>query len=410
VFGKAGGATIAGGGYELNPNSVTADFGTVGGGYGNRAGPPAGSPLGPYPWPTVGGGNGNTASNDGSTVGGGVENTASGEISTVGGGGHNISSGDESTVGGGYGNQASGLKATIAGGGWTDNSHPETRNRATDDFGTIGGGGNNQAGNGDSDTTNAAFATVAGGGDNTASSHHSTVGGGGSNTSSGPYSAIAGGFSNAASGQYATVPGGNNNMASGDYSLAAGCGASSNNQAGAFVWADGNCWALKAVVPNQFLARATGGVEFITAIKISIVLGQGLVAVPTAGVPIAAGGMSWSNLSDRNVKEHFAPVDTQALLAQVAALPVTTWNYQSQPASIRHIGPMAQDFYAAFNVGEDDKHITEIDEGGVALAAIQGLNQKLEQELKQKEEEIQILKSRLEKLETVMAATLPRKQ
>src|SRR5260370_8460747 len=102
VFGKAGGATIAGGGYELNPNSVTADFGTVGGGYGNRAGPPAGSPLGPYPWPTVGGGNGNTASNDGSTVGGGVENTASGEISTVGGGGTNIPHGRESTPGGGY--------------------------------------------------------------------------------------------------------------------------------------------------------------------------------------------------------------------------------------------------------------------------------------------------------------------
>ncbi|MGP8240136.1 MAG: peptidase S74, partial [Limisphaerales bacterium] len=44
-----------------------------------------------------------------------------------------------------------------------------------------------------------------------------------------------------------------------------------------------------------------------------------------------------------------------------------------------HLGPMAQDFYAAFSLGADDKHITTIDEGGVALAAIQGLNQKLEE-------------------------------
>jgi cell division protein FtsB len=40
---------------------------------------------------------------------------------------------------------------------------------------------------------------------------------------------------------------------------------------------------------------------------------------------------------------------------------------------------MAQDFQAAFGLnGADDTHISVVDEGGVALAAIQGLNQKLE--------------------------------
>jgi len=85
-------------------------------------------------------------------------------------------------------------------------------------------------------------------------------------------------------------------------------------------------------------------------------------------------------------------VDTLPFKTQVLALPITTWNYKTQVASIRHIGPMAQDFFAAFNVGEDDRHITDIDEGGVALAAIQGLNQKLqgmnqklEEELRQKD-------------------------
>ena len=78
-------------------------------------------------------------------------------------------------------------------------------------------------------------------------------------------------------------------------------------------------------------------------------------------------------------------------------------------AATRHIGPMAQDFYSAFNIGTDDKHIALIDEGGVALAAIQGLNQKLSQQevtLKGKESEIQELTARLEKLEQLLAQKL----
>jgi len=146
------------------------------------------------------------------------------------------------------------------------------------------------------------------------------------------------------------------------------------------------------------VARANGGVIFYTNSALS------------TGVQLAAGGGSWSTLSDRNVKDHFSSVDTRALLAQVAALPITTWNYKSQDASIHHIGPMAQDFFAAFKVGEDDRHIDDIDEGGVALAAIQGLNQKFEQELKQKEDEIQLLKSRLEKLEAAGAAARQSRQ
>ncbi len=199
---------------------------------------------------------------------------------------------------------------------------------------------------------------------------------------------MGGGYSNTASGYESTVPGGQANIASGDYSLAAGCGASTNNQFGAFVWADGVCAPLNAIAQNQFLARATGGVEFITGFQVCTV-GP---CTQVSGVQVAAGGGSRASISDRNVKEHLAPVDSLQFLARVLALPITTWNYKTQVASIRHIGPMAQDFFAAFNVGEDDRHITDIDEGGVALAAIQGLNQKLqgmnqklEEELRQKD-------------------------
>jgi len=83
-------------------------------------------------------------------------------------------------------------------------------------------------------------------------------------------------------------------------------------------------------------------------------------------------------LSDRNVKENFAPLNAQEVLEKVAALPLSRWNYK-QDKSQEHLGPMAQDFHAAFNVGPDDKHIATVDADGVALAAIQGLNEKVEE-------------------------------
>ncbi|HXC99090.1 MAG TPA: tail fiber domain-containing protein [Verrucomicrobiae bacterium] len=102
--------------------------------------------------------------------------------------------------------------------------------------------------------------------------------------------------------------------------------------------------------------------------------------------------------SDKNLKEKFMPIDGRAILERVANLPISSWNYK-QAIETRHIGPMAQDFYAAFNVGPDDKHITTVDEGGVALAAIQGLNEKL----KEKDVEIQKLKSQNESFEKRLA-------
>ena len=82
-------------------------------------------------------------------------------------------------------------------------------------------------------------------------------------------------------------------------------------------------------------------------------------------------------------------------------MPITTWSYIADDG-VRHLGPMAQDFYSAFSVGMDEKTISTVDADGVALAAIQGLNQKLTEELKQKGTEITELKQRLEKLERLM--------
>lgn len=80
--------------------------------------------------------------------------------------------------------------------------------------------------------------------------------------------------------------------------------------------------------------------------------------------------------SDRAAKTSFAPVNAKAILAAVAAMPVSSWIYKHEgSAGVRHIGPVAQDFAKAFKVGYDNKTIATVDADGVALAAIKGLNQ-----------------------------------
>ena len=94
------------------------------------------------------------------------------------------------------------------------------------------------------------------------------------------------------------------------------------------------------------------------------------------------------------------------MLARIAALPISTWSYKAQDESIRHLGPMAQDMYAAFGLGEDDRHITTIDADGIALAAIQGLYQ---QNLEQQKENVD-LKERVEQLEALVKQLLEAQQ
>jgi hypothetical protein len=93
--------------------------------------------------------------------------------------------------------------------------------------------------------------------------------------------------------------------------------------------------------------------------------------------------------SDRNLKENIAPIDGREVLTRLAGIPVSSWNYKNQGPSIRHIGPMAQDFKSAFNVGESDRFINMVDSGGVALASIQGLYSILQE----KDKEIRSLKN-----------------
>lgn len=104
----------------------------------------------------------------------------------------------------------------------------------------------------------------------------------------------------------------------------------------------------------------------------------GNVLNPSARLHVAgeAKATVFTPTSDRNAKQNFTSVNPREVLAKVAALPITEWSYKTI-SDVRHIGPVAQDFYAAFGVGGDDKGISTVDADGVALAAIQGLNEKL---------------------------------
>ena len=112
-----------------------------------------------------------------------------------------------------------------------------------------------------------------------------------------------------------------------------------------------------------------------------------------------------SENSDIHAKENFTAVDTYDVLARVSEIPVTSWNYKDDGAAVRHIGPMAQDFYAAFGLGYDERHIATLDTSGVALAAIQALNQMLTEKDKQiadLQKKNATLETRLEVLEDMV--------
>jgi len=251
----------------------------------------------------------------------------------------------------------------------------------------------------------------------------------------------------------AVIPGGKYNVVNAAYCLAAGQQAQAMNN-GSFVWADSQNTPYASTTNDSFNIRAQGNVHLDNST--SIAFGNQtrqmleLYRDPTStfiygiGVQTATlyqragtnGGFAWysggshsdlqnnngggvtlmtlaggtGNLvvkgtvtqnSDRNLKTNLVTVDSRDVLERLAVVPMMKWTYKTEDSSVRHLGPMAQDFQAAFHLGEDDKHITTVDEGGVALAAIQGLNQKIEEqraentELKQQLAELKALVEKL---------------
>jgi hypothetical protein len=329
--------TWTGGGSE---NTASAYHAVVAAGFLNNA---------TAAYASIVGGRENQANGLYTTISGGYANYASGRDSFIGGGSRNTTEGYHAVIAGGIRNQAVATDTTIGGGSY---------NIAGDLYATIAGGTQNRAmGSG---------SVIAGGSGNHARAEHSAVCSGLGNLASGNYAVVGGGQGNHASGSFSVVPGGTRNVASSDFTFAAG------NQSyvfeshpGVFIFSDSLDIGFSSQAANEFAVRSTGGVRFVTAVDQH--------GSPLSGVYLAAGSGSWAQLSDHASKENLRPVESQEILQGLAALPVSTWNYRAQSENTRHIGPMAQDFYAAFGLGENDGTISAVDADGIALAAIQGL-------------------------------------
>jgi hypothetical protein len=190
---------------------------------------------------------------------------------------------------------------------------------------------------------------------------------------------------------------GNSALASntyGSYNVAAGSGALLNSNSGFYNTALG-AEALQPITSGvnniaigfyagQYLSQ--DGSDNIDIGSYGMASDYGVIRIGDSSVQTAtylAGtvyGRSFVSISDVNRKADFRAIEPAEILAGVANLPVQTWRYKGDPRHSRHIGPTAQDFYKAFAVGEDDKHIGMIDEGGVALAAVKAVNERLEAE------------------------------
>ena len=265
--------------------------------------------------------------------------------------------------------------ATIGGGGEISLGV----NSVTDIYGTVGGGRNNQAGDGPG-PFNSPQATVGGGIDNTASSQGATVGGGQANTASGTsatvggglgnntsdfFATVGGGSNNTASGFAATVPGGEFNVAAGDYSFAAGRQAKiAAAHDGSFLFADHNNSAFNSATADEFAVRASGGFRFRTSSDLSM------------GCNLTAGSAGFVCTSDRNRKQNFRDEDGEAVLTEIGRMTIQSWNWKGGDQKVRHLGPTAQDFYAAFRLGEGETTISTVDLDGVNMLAVQALGKR----------------------------------
>jgi hypothetical protein len=306
------------------------------------------------------------------------------------------------------------------------------------------------------DSTAMGYASTASGamsvamGNNSVASGHSAVAMGAFNKAAGDGSTALGSNS-FATGSSATAIG-ELTEASAMNSFATGSRAKATHM-GAFVWADASSFDdFVSTSPNEFALRARGGMRVEGGSSYGIALNPadrplitrghdpftsgnnsgagrwGLFMEPhtlVAGIPAIANktfrvwsynadstmnrellrvdqagsvtATTFNPTSDRDAKENFSGIDPQAVLEKVAALPISRWNFKQDPAA-EHLGPMAQDFHEAFGLGTDNKHIATVDADGVALAAIQGLNRKLEEKNAALEREVAGLKALVQEL------------
>jgi hypothetical protein len=157
-------------------------------------------------------------------------------------------------------------------------------------------------------------------------------------------------------------------------------------------------WAFSNTPVGVFTVNkiGSGGQEFSVRDRFD-------AAGNTMQVQGSVQGTKFVASSSRDLKTDFTAIDGQEVLAKLAEIPVMSWRYKTDDEADRHFGPVAEDFQAAFQLG-DGKTIANIDADGVALAAIKGLDEIVKKELNRKDEEIALLRRNLAALERRLAA------
>jgi hypothetical protein len=193
----------------------------------------------------------------------------------------------------------------------------------------------------------------------------------------------------------AAVAIGYNVTADQDHTMALGKFASNNGFTGTFVWSDGSATAsadtFRNNANNEFAARASGGFRFRTNLT------------GTTGCNLPAGSGVFNCTSSRKTKENFRAVDGEELLGRIHALDVTSWNYITEGAQVRHMGPMAEDFWKTFGLGVNDISIGVQDLAGVSLAGVKALEARTA-ELQAKAAEVEQLRGEVARLQTANAS------
>ena len=252
---------------------------------------------------------------------------------------------------------------------------------------------------------------------------------------SGDYSAAFGLRTTAANTSSFAV--GEDNTASGFASVALGYHAHTNTRRGSFVFADningGTQDSARAEFPAQALWRVSCGMRigtnqaFTTGVAFggpsvnpsvcgsgNPYFGQSDAMISTSTGAYLSNAGIWTNTSDVNRKHLFRTLSGEDVLTRLRSLPIRTWSYRVEDSSVRHLGPTAQDFRAAFGLGNDDKVIGTVDADGVALAGVQALERRTAQqqadlaaaraEIEKLRAENRDLAARLARIEALLAA------
>lgn len=218
---------------------------------------------------------------------------------------------------------------------------------------------------------------------------------GASNVCSG-FACTAIGYTVRAGGQ-GSVALGYRTTANNDYAVALGYRASNNTHTGTMVMGDESTTdSVRNQADNEFRIRYNGGIRLRVSTAAN---GNTPGAGGNVGCDLTVAVPSWTCASSRTLKENYLAVDGEDVLARLRDMPVTTWSMIGADASVRHLGPVAEDFHRAFGLGIGETAIGLGDIDGVNIAAAKALEVRtrdLQDQLNERTRQVQTLQAQVE--------------